>query len=77
MSVGSQNNNSRQICRDISGFKFSKKPPEATHVSYGTLSASHGMPFFLIREIHTLADIRNPLLLVWCPWKDQRDLGPL
>lgn len=54
-----------------------KKNPGTTHISYGTLSPSHGMPFFLIREIHGVADIRDPLLLMWCPWKYQKDLGPV
>lgn len=76
MSVHSQNNNSKQTCRDISGFIISKKNPGTTHISYGTLSPSHGMPFFLIREIHRLADIRDPLLLVGCSWKDWKDQGP-
>lgn len=79
MSVWSQNNDSKQTCREISGLvlKVKEKNAGTTRTSHGTLSPSHGVPFilFLIKEISILADVKDPLLLVWSLWKDQKDVA--
>lgn len=81
MSVCSQKSNSKQTCKEISGFilKVKKYNAGTTHISHGTLSPSHGVPFilFLIKEISILAGVKDPLLLVWCLWKDQKDVVPV
>lgn len=76
MSVCSQNNNSKQTCREIPGFisKVKKKKSwNYTHFIWHSVSLSwYAFHTISNQRNSQTADVKDPW---WSPWKDQKDLG--